>query len=512
MKSISIKKISAAALITLVIGGAGCAKIDDFGDINQNPNGIVNPIPSALLTNVESQLGGFASVLRTAVYAQYIAENQYTDVSLYSLPLLEMGGTYSGPLQDLQTIINYNSDPTTAGVAAGYGSNGNQIAVARILKAFLFWQTTDRWGDIPYSQALKGAASLTPKFDKQEDIYFDLLKELKEAITQFDGGPTIKGDIIFNGDNAKWKKMANSMRMVMAMRLTKRYPAAGGKAAVEFANAASASGGIIETNADNFTQSYPGGSFQNPWFLTYQTRDDYASSKTMGDVLAGLGDTRINAFGTNNIMFPYGLTRGLAIDYGNSVGNGQSRVLNTTFRQQNSPVVIIAASTVLLVRAEGVERGWITGNAETDYNAGITASFAQWGLTIPAGYLAGPANYNTGAGVPGSIGAGTAPYDQFRAADGNVQDAATPTKLTRIALQRWIAGFPNGNEGWAEFRRTGVPNLKTTRFKTGPFVRRYVYGNNDYNLNNANTKEAAARITGGTTAGDVQDGRVWWDL
>jgi hypothetical protein len=511
MKNISIKKFAAAALITSVIMGTGCAKIDQFGDINNNPNGIVNPVPSALLTNVSSQIGGFASVLRTAVYAQYIAENQYTDASLYALPLLEMSGTYSGPLNDLQVIINYNSNPLTAGAASVDGANANQIAIARILKAFLYWQTTDRWGEIPYSEALKGAANLTPKFDKQEDIYIDMIKELKEAASSFVIGAPIKGDIIYGGNTDKWIRMANSLRLLMAVQMSNRHPGAGGIAALAAADAASSPGGLITSNADNFTLQYPGGSYQNPWYLAFLAREDYASCKTMGDVLGGLGDSRINAFGTNTIMFPYGLTRDLAINYGNSVGNGQSVPLAVIHRMDNSPVVVIGASTVLLARAEAKERGWITVSgaeptAEQDYNAAITANFAQWGLTVTAGYLNGGANYNTSPGVTGSIGAGTAPYDNFRAADNNIQDAATPNKLARIALQRWIAGFPNGNEGWAQQRRTGVPNLKTTRFKTGPFVTRYVYGNTDYGLNNANTLEAAARM-----GGDLQDSKVWWD-
>lgn len=511
MKNISIKKITAAALLGLTLVGTGCAKIGEFGTTNQNPNGISNPVPSALLTNTLSQLGGFAANVRRCVYAQYISENQYTDVSLYALPLLEMGPTYYGPLQDVQTIINYNSDPKTAGTASVDGSNANQIAVAKILKSYIYWTMTDAWGDIPYSQALQGAGNLSPKFDKQEDIYFGMIKDLKDAVAGFDGGAGPKGDILYNGNVASWKKLANSLRMLMALRMTNKYPAAGGKAAVEFADAVNASGGYITDNSENAVLTYPNGSgtYQNPWYLTYQTRDDYASSKTMGDVLSTLGDTRSTVFGTNNIMFPFGLTRDLAIAYGNSVGNGQSRVLAVSKRQQNSPVTVIGASLVLLARAEAKERGWIPGgtaSAETDYNAAVAASFAEWGVTMPVAYLSGPANYASGAGQPASIGAGSAPYDNFRAADGNIQDAATPDKLSRIALQYWICAFPNGNEGWASQRRTGVPNLKTTRFKTGPFVTRYVYGNTDYGLNNANTVAAAAAI-----GGDKQDTKVWWD-
>ena len=518
MKNILIKKLAAATLITSVIMGVGCAKIDQFGNINQNPNGITTPLPAALLTNVLSQVAsiatgsvsGIGANPRAANYAQYIAENQYTDVSTMSLPQVEMGTAYNGPLQDLQTIINYNSDPSTAGIAAGDGTNINQISISRILKAYIFWITTDRWGDIPYSEALKGASVLSPKYDKQEDIYFSLMKECKEAAAAIDlnEAKPIRGDIMFNGDMSKWKRLANSMRMLMAMRLTRPYPAAGGKAAVEFADAVAAAGGIMDGNAFNATINYPGGFFKNPWFQIYEARDDYASSKTMGDVLSGLGDTRGASFGTNSIMFPVGLSRGLAIDYGNSVGNGQSRVLAASLRRDNSPYVVISAATVLLARAEGRERGWIGGGspgAEADYNAGITASYTQWGLVVAPSYFTGAANYNTGAGVPGSIGAGTAPYDNFRVADANIQTAATPTTLTRIALQRWIAGFPNGDEGWSTVRRTGVPDLKLTRFKVGPYVQRFVYGANDYNLNKANTDAAATSI-----GGDKQETKVWW--
>ena len=525
MKNRSIKKLASAALITSVIMGTGCGKIDQFGNINQNPNGITTPIPSALLTNALSQIGSIASGTisgtgynpRSANYAQYIAENQYTDVSLMSLPQAEMGSAYSGPLQDMQTIISYNSDPSTAGVASTDGTNANQIAIAKVVKAYIYWVTTDRWGDIPYSQALQGASNLSPKFDKQEDIYFALIKECKDASAAFDvsAPKPIKGDVLYGGDMSKWKRLANSLRMLMAMRLTNKYPAAGGKAAVEFADAAAAGGGIIDDNAYNATISYPGGGFKHPWYQAYESRDDYASSKTMGDVLTGLGDSRGASFGTNSIMFPVGLNRSLAIAYGNSVGNGQSRVLfqdnanPNNKRNANSPYVVISASSVLLARAEAKERLWIAGGtvgAEADYNAGIAASYAQWGLTLPGAYLSGNANYTAGGGVPTSIGAGTAPYDNFNAASNNIQDAATTSKLARIALQRWIAGFPNGDEGWSEWRRTGVPNLKLTRFNTGPYVLRYVYGNNDYGFNKVNTEAAAAAI-----GGDKQDTKVWWD-
>jgi hypothetical protein len=84
MKNKSFKLFGSAAFIGLTILGAGCAKIDKFGNINSDPNGVTTPVPAALLTNVEQQLGGIVNGVRTICYCQYVAENQYTDVSLYA--------------------------------------------------------------------------------------------------------------------------------------------------------------------------------------------------------------------------------------------------------------------------------------------------------------------------------------------------------------------------------------------------------------------------------------------
>lgn len=516
MKKISFKLFAAASSIALAIGGAGCAKIDEFGNTNSNPNAVTSPVTSALLTNAESNLGSsfvggafsasLVNGLRGIAYCQHVSETQYTDLSLYSLPQVESAGTYSGPMMDLQVIINRNSDPTTAPAAAAYGSNANQIAVAKILKSYYIWTITDRWGDVPYSQALQGQSNFAPAYDLQEDIYKAMFKDLKDAINGFDAGAPVKGDLFYNGDNAKWKKLANSLRMLMAMRLTKVYPNAGQLAATEYADAYGNAAGYISTNSDNLVLPYPGGVYRHPWYETYFTRDDYALSKTMGDCLNGLGDTRLSVFGTPGPTFPYGLTRDLAVAYTSSVGNNQSRVLAASKRAENSPVVIVNASSVLLSVAEAVERGWVAGNSETAYNSGVTASFGEWGLAVPANYLTtGAANFQTGNGVP-AIGQNPAPYDAIPAA----QNAVTNTRLKRIQLQRWLACFPNGNEGWAEWRRTGIPDLRPTRFATnagGQIPRRLVYGTSEYSVNPTQVAAAVARLAGG----DTQDSRVWWD-
>ena len=134
MKNIFLKSAFAVATGSFLLLGPGCKKLEDFGDTNTNPLGSTAPITAALLTNVESQLGGLAQSIRPALYVQHISETQYTEVSLYQEPKLDFGGTYSGPMYDLQSIIDRNSGHDLNRYA-GSGSAVNQIAVATILKS-----------------------------------------------------------------------------------------------------------------------------------------------------------------------------------------------------------------------------------------------------------------------------------------------------------------------------------------------------------------------------------------
>jgi hypothetical protein len=521
MKRMKISNMLLLGLSAAVIT-TSCNKVDEFGNTNINPNGATQPITAALLTTVESQIGHINSIDNFfnfgAMYSQYTTQTQYADKARYGIPQVEYSmtaynesgtgatiGLYSGPMADCQTIINKNTDPATMGFAGQSGSNVNQIAVAKILKSYIIWTITDRWGDVPYSEALQAniTNNVTPKYDAQKDIYTAMFKDLKDAVNSFDAnGAPLKGDIIFGGDITKWKKTANSLRMLMALRLSKVYPNAGDVAATEFASA-NASGGILD-NADNFTLTYAGGNLKNPYFAMYDGRSDYGESKTFYDILAGLGDTRQSAFGTSSIAFPYGMTDDAARAFG-TANPGYSKNLAASFRTATSPIVIIPASIVLLARAEAIERGWITGSGRTNYEAAITQSFAQWGLTVPAGYLtSGTVDYDLGSGVTTPVGqssANTIPA---------TSKAVTANKIDRIALQRYIALYPDGGQAWAEWRRTGIPQLQPTTEALGKQIpRRYVYPVNERAYNPNSVIDAVAKMP--FAGGDTQDNRVWWD-
>jgi Starch-binding associating with outer membrane len=516
MKRITYKILAAATAVVLITGGESCKKLEKFPEgINVDPNTTPTPITAALLSNVEANLSQLAVDIngRGGLYAQYFSETQYTDASLYSPPEFNYTApvyagttvnTYSGILFDCQNIINQNT--LNAAAAAASGSNKDQIAIAKILKTYIFSTLTDKWGDIPYSEALQGGANIYPKYDTQEDIYKGMLKDLKDAVAGFEAaGAPIKGDIIYGGNIGKWKKLANSLRLILAVRMSKVFPAAGGLAATEAAAALADAGGIISTNADNFTMTYPGGNYRSPWYLVYDGRNDFAISKTITDILSTMNDARRTQFSPTNTGFPYGITRDLAITITSS-----DKILAASLRDDvNDNVVIVSAATVLLARAEAQERGWISGQgtaeAEISYNAAIDQSYAQWGVGSAAAYYGAgtPANYNTGTG---SAACGQNSFGSIVAA----QNATTASKLERIALQRYLATFPNGTQAWAEWRRTGIPKLQGTTYAINAgkqICRRYIYGQSEIGLNPTNVAAAIARLSGGNTA----DARIWWD-
>ena len=460
-----------------------CTKFEDFGDTNQNPNATTEPITSALLTNVLAGLPntvwGNGISINGGLYAQYFTESQYTEASRYTKPVFNMDGFYAGAMYDLQNIINYNSNSETASKAALNGSNANQIATARILLAYYYWILTDTYGDIPYSEALQGNGNI--KYDKQSDIYPALINELKEAVAQFDGGKVFAGDIMYGGDVTKWKKFANSMRLLMALRMSKVNATL---AQTEF-NAALAAG-VIESNSDNATLTPPGGVYNHPLYQYYAItqRDDYGVALTLMNHL-NAGDARVNAYGSSNVGFPYGLTRADAVAFtATPTGANYARILHPSKRTASSPIVIIGAAHVYLARAEAAQRGWNAENAATMYQLGVQRSWEQWGVySAPAlaAYLAQPA-----------------------------YDLAAGNALQKIQLQQWIAWYPNGTQGWANWRRTNVPALSPAPGQALPIIRRIPYGPNDYNFNLANVTTAAALYTVGGVP-DSQDGRVWWD-
>ncbi|QEM10993.1 SusD/RagB family nutrient-binding outer membrane lipoprotein [Mucilaginibacter rubeus] len=463
--------------------GAGCNKLKDFGDVNNNPAATVTPIPSALLSNVEASLGGYGSTGTEAIsggqYAQYFTETQYSGTSLYNLPQNGFTGNYAGNLNNLQLVINQNP-------------NKNMVNVAKILQQYIFWIVTDSWGDVPYSEALKGSSNILPKYDTQETIYKGILTTLTDAINSFDSSP-ISGDIIYGGDVASWKRMANSLKLLVAVQMS-NVTASSSVASAAASEAITS--GVITTNDQNFKLQFPGGNYKSSWWNLYNGRKDFAEAKTLTDITASTSDPRQAAFGgesevvgnvnTSSIGVPYGLAR-LTVTAFTDANPKWARILRGDYRLENGYVMLISAAETWLARAEAANLGWTSESISADYKSGVTASFDQWGAGTPS----------------------TAYLNQFPVTDTKDADI-THTQVKNISTQRWISSYPDGHMGWNIWRKTGWPSLTPAPDATNSskkIVRRFVYATSEYNTNGANVNAAVARLSGG----DSQDSRVWWD-
>ncbi|MDO3642057.1 SusD/RagB family nutrient-binding outer membrane lipoprotein [Mucilaginibacter sp. L3T2-6] len=486
-----MKRIYICGLAGLfLLGGVSCKKPNDFGTTNVNPDAVNNPIVPALLATVENNVPFYSTTLNYGLsggsFAQYFSETQYPGVSLYTAPVQNFTGNYVTDLGDCQTVINLNQSK-------------NSVAVATILQQYLFWVLTDNFGDIPYSQALQGLKSITPAYDKQEDIYKGILTKVAAAVASMDGG-TVPGDLYYNGDAASWKRAGNSLIMLVALQASKKVPGANDFAATAF-KAALASGPIA-TNAQNFTLNYPGGTYKSPWWFLYNGRTDWAESKTMTDFTKSTNDARQQVFG-GSFSDP-GLTTGGTVSSSNGVPYGVDRttannyiaanadwalVLRADKRAEDSPVPVITAAEVALATAEAINIGWVTGDLVATYQNGIRLSHEQWGVDAPSpAYLA----------------------------NANVAISPTPgdANTKNISVQRWVSSYPDGHMGWDIWRKTGFPVLTPAPAASNTskkIVRRFIYATSEQQTNGKNVNAAIAREipTAGT---DSQDNAVWWDV
>jgi hypothetical protein len=475
-------QLSVIAFILLVFA-PGCS---DFGDINVNPNNPASPSTAGLLTGalrnvgtINAQVGPGGANIVPALYVQQFGDVIYIEDSKYKTINFNYNGWYAGPLINLQHIIELNTDEKTRISASAFGSNINQIAIARILKAYFFQWITDRWGDIPYSEALKADADFTPAFDKQEAIYTDLFKEWKEATAQFEEGKAVQGDILLSGNTAKWKKFANSLRLIAALRLSKIKPDWGKK---EFQ--AALDDGVIASAADNVQYKFLSESNnENPLYTNYvvSNRKDFALSDVMVNYLKKTSDPRLPFLASKNISGEY-----VGVPY--AVGGAKAQdvsLASSLLSQQNSPVNILTYAQVLFAQAEAAALGWTNGDAKALYESAVGASLQQWmgssySESALKSYLAQP----------------EVAY-------------ATNTAIERISTQRWVALFFQGTEAWSEWRRTGFPVLKpaATTLNGGTEIpRRLAYPVTENTLNAENYKAVV-----NSQGKDDHYTRVWWD-
>ncbi|MCU0353785.1 MAG: SusD/RagB family nutrient-binding outer membrane lipoprotein [Cytophagales bacterium] len=481
------KQIHILGLACLLLGLAACE--NNFDQINNDPNNPANVPTAFLLTSAERSIvselmgrnssWGFDIVPRR--YMQHWSATLYTETDRYQDIRSDFSKFYSGGLKDLVTVIQLNTDDATKFEAAKSGPNANQIAVARILKAWTFQNLTDIWGDVPYSDALKGDGNYLPKYDTQEAIYADLIKELDEATAQIDeSAGSIQGDIIYEGDMAQWKRFAQSLKLRLGMRMSK-VDAVKARQTV----AAALGKDLLASNEDNALYKYlTAAPNNNPWQQQYDFgAPEFALTTTMVSKLTTLKDPRLEIYGNpaeNSGKF-VGMPFGVGNDIAGSFGASNVSLPGDVVREATSPAILMTYAEVLFLKAEAAARGWVPGDAAALYKDAIRASMEYWGVsaTDAEAYLAQPAVAFNAANFARSIGE-----------------------------QKWLALYMQGTETWSEWRRLGYPELQPApaAVQNRPIPRRRGYPQSELSLNQANYEAALTR-----QGPDLMDTRVWWD-
>lgn len=408
------------------------------------------------------------------------------------------------------SVIRYTA--TTLNLASGDPARSNLVNMARIWQAYAFMVLTDTYGDIPYFQAGKGFIDqvVLPKYDAQEMIYKDIIKELKEASAALDASkPKEAADILYMGDIARWKKLGYSLLLRAGMRLTKVDP----NLAQQTVQAA-VQGGVFQSNADN-TVIRHNANYTNGigTMLNATEANNFYLAAPFVNHLKDTGDPRLKSIAVRYVGAKSGPEQtaaqantdpavqiGMPFGYDNNTISAKaktdgvasfydySQVDRTRLVKQQAPMFLVTYAQTQLLLAEAAQRGWVQGAAENYYREGIRAHMAQM------------AEYDANAAIA------TSAVDAYLAANPFESSKA----LEQINTQYWIASFLNGPEAFANFRRSGFPKLTPNPFPgkaiKGNFINRLTYPNSEISVNSANVKEAISRM-----GADDLDTKVWWD-
>lgn len=482
-------------LITFILGIGIISCTSDFEELNKDPLA-ANKVPTpTLLTAAMQDLIGINSGLgynkTFMLYSQQWAQRETTTRSIYGISSTsgDWSTWYSNGLPELIDIIklNFGDDKDSYSV---YGKNENQIAVAIILKVWAFHNITDTWGNIPYSETFNDDISL-PKYDKQEDIYPALIKELKDAVTLIDTNASgfTSGDLMYDGDMTKWKAFANSLRARIAMRMSEVNPSL---AQTEVADALGSL--VFSGNSDNAQISFQNEEANaNPLYIEFLTQSWTFVSEPFIDLMNSYGsgtvtnpsDPRIKKYAAPNvdgdyIGFPYGLLSSETFDY----AIDERSLPSETIRAIDFPSYIMTYSELLFIKAEAEQRGWFgsVGNAGLSYNQAITASMEQWGVD-------------------------SADVSTYLALAEVQYNASNWKKI--IGEQKYISLYTLGSNAWSEWRRLDFPVLDfpvAASSNATEIPRRFFYSNREASVNGANLEQAISDM-----GGDTFSTRMWWD-
>ncbi len=472
-------------LLTIVVS----ACTEDFEEINTNPNSPIEVQPSLLLRQVIYDYGeemSYEGFVAGNLLGQYFTAIDFNLFDRHSLTEPQFGGNpwpvlYTN-LRDNQLILDQVKTNEALAVYEG---------PALIMKAYLTMALTDIYGNVPYSEALRGTQGVVnPSYDNQAEIYqatggiLDNLSNGIAAIEGYQGSIPLGGDILFAGDLNGWVRFANSLRIKALVRISGQADVASELQGIYDA------GVYLKDNTQNATFDFTDGQPNNFRMAILRAGDFnlFIMSETIEEILTELNDPRqevwFRPIGNDPTQTTYaGLLNGPDASQ-TSISVADFSLTGTIFRERTGDLdanFLTAWETHFLL-AEAAERGLINTDAQTLYELAVEQAFAYWQTTLPSDYLI------SGGAAYGADGA---------------------NKIEQIITQKWLANIINGYEGWIEYRRTGFPALKTisASLNNDLIPVRMPYPTDEAALNAANFSAAAA-----ATDGNSVNTRVWWDV
>ncbi|MCM1177069.1 MAG: SusD/RagB family nutrient-binding outer membrane lipoprotein [Bacteroides sp.] len=448
-------------------------------------------------------------------FAGYLAPTQAFNGGSYTCTY-DLDGTEYNNVPFSVTFTNVMPAWLNLKYAHQNGLIGDEIfAVAEVIKVMSLQRTSDIYGPLPVS----GFGEDENPYESQETVYKNLFTDLDSAIevlkkyaASSNGSTTMLTavDPVFNGDYSKWLKLANSEKLRMAMRIRFVEP----DLAKQYAEEAVLDG-VMTTAADcAYLKSSSTIQVFNPLEEVWNAYKDTRMGATMDCYLNGYNDPRLPKYFSESTVDGGGY---------HGVRSGIRQMIQDNYLSlsvpnvsKSTPVVWMLASESAFLRAEGALIGWdMGGDAAGFYKEGVVLSFVENGLTDAAAnaYLA-----SDNAPIAFEDKNKGTTKDSYSAPSDitpkwNDGDSAE-RKLERIITQKWIAMYPNGQEAWSEFRRTGYPkvipvkdNLSSGKINTQVQVRRMTFPRSEYSNNYENLQKAISLI-GGSDNGGV---KLWWD-
>jgi hypothetical protein len=525
--------LSIAAAATLAV--SGCTK--NFEDYNKNLYGASN---NDLLPDYGLVVGQLKEAQRSIYVYQpawvtQLQQNLMGDVfSGYMMSPTPFRGNSNNLNYDLVDGWNlYALNPAYSSAEASVMAplwNVQQItktaapdlyAMSKLLQVEAMHRVSDIFGPIMYSKYKIRSEDGGYDYDSQQEAYNNFFKDLNEAITILTPLRTQKStptftnaDMVYKGSYEKWLQFANSLRLRLALRIVKVDAA---KAKTEGEAALANAGGLLSKAEDNFSVNI--GATVHPLNTISGAWEDIRMGAPMESILKGYSDPRLAKFfepaEDSLVLHDFkGIRNGIDID------------AKTRYQKYSglatlpSELQLMSAAEAFFLKAEAAARGWAgAGTAKDNYESGISTSFNQYGLnasTYINNAVSTPAPYTDPKSVtPGQndINAGN-PWLSTITIKWDDADAFEK-KLERIITQKWICMFPDGQEAWSEFRRTGYPKLFPVvinnsggKISTTVFVRRINIPPDEYLTNPKGVERAIKTLKGADNGGT----RLWWDV